>query len=403
MKFPRARKREAMATPLKALIVENSENDALLIADSLAQSGYAPDWQRVETAPQLTAALDSARAWDLVISDYSMPGFSGLHALAIYQRFGLDIPFLLVSGSIGEERAVEAMRSGVHDYIMKDRMQRLGPAVERELREAANRRERRKTMFENQRLNSQLLQLNDELRDKVDQLSRSHADLEQVTWAASHDLKEPVRIITTYSQLLLRQRPATTADEVEFAGYITDGAQRVTALLDGLLAYSRNLRAPADLSVHADAEKAARTAISHLASFIEERGAVIVVDALPSVGMEMEALVDVFAQLFLNAMSYSREGVPPRVHVGSTRSRNEIRVSVQDNGIGIKPEHQARIFELFRRLHGTESPGIGLGLPLSRRLIENYGGRLWLESQPGVGSTFHFTLAAVDKVSAATC
>lgn len=392
-----------MATPLKALIVENSENDALLIADSLAQAGYAPDWQQVETAPQLTAALDSATAWELIISDYSMPGFSGMQALAIYKRFGLDIPFLLVSGSIGEERAVEAMRSGVHDYIIKDRMQRLGPAVERELREAANRRERRKTILENQRLNSQLLQLNDELREKVDQLSRSRADLEQVTWAASHDLKEPVRIVTTYSQLLLRHRPATSSDEVEFASYITEGAERVTALLDGLLAYSRNLRAPADLSVHADAEKAARTAISHLASVIEERGASIVVDALPAVRMEMEALVDVFEQLFLNAISYGREGVPSRVQVSSRRSKNEIRVSVEDNGIGIKPEHQARVFELFRRLHGAESPGIGLGLPLSRRLIENYGGRLWLESEPAAGSTFYFTLAAADKVSVATC
>lgn len=383
-----------MATPLKVLIVENSENDALLIADCLSQAGYQVDWRQVETAPQLTAALDSGEPWDLVVSDYSMPGFSGLRALEIYKCTGLDIPFILVSGSVGEERAVEAMRSGVHDYIMKDRMQRLGPAVDRELREAANRRERRRAMDENQRLNTELL-------EKMELLSRTHADLEQVTWAASHDLKEPLRMVTTYSQLLLRRRSANTQDEVEFSGYITEGVERVTALIDGLLAYSRNLRAPADLSAHTDADAAARKALRNLAPMIEERSASIAVDSLPAVRIEPEALLEIFEQLLLNALEFSREGVPPRVHVTATRRNGEICFAVEDNGIGIKPEHHARVFELFRRLHGAEYPGIGVGLPLSKRLIENYGGRLWLESQPGLGSTFYFTLAAADKVSAA--
>src|SRR5580693_815108 len=141
--------------------------------------------------------------WDLIISDYSMPGFSGLAALKMYQQSGLDIPFILISGSIGEERAVEAMHSGVHDYIMKDRMQRLAPAVDRELREAANRKARRDAVNENQRLNSELLDVNKMLHEKIDQLSRSHADLAQMTWAASHDLKEPLRQISNYAQLLL--------------------------------------------------------------------------------------------------------------------------------------------------------------------------------------------------------
>lgn len=385
-----------MATPLRVLIVENSENDVLLIADCLSESGYQVDWQMVETAPQLTATLASGQPWDVVLSDYTMPGFSGLDALAIFKRSGLDIPFLLVSGSIGEERAVEAMRSGVDDYIMKDRMQRLGPAVERELRESANGRERRRAMDENGRLA-------EELREKVDLLSRSHADLEQVTWAASHDLKEPLRLVTTYAQLLLRRRPPTTPDEAEFVGYISEGVEKVTALLDGLLEYSRNLRAPADPLVHTDAGTAARKAIQNLTSMIEQRAARIVIDTLPSVRIELAALVDVFEQLFHNALTYARLGVPPLIQVSSTRNKNEIRFSVQDNGIGIEPEHQARIFELFRRLHGPERPGIGVGLPLSRRLIENYGGRLWLESEPGVGSTFFFTLTAADKVCVATC
>src|SRR5438309_1253368 len=154
-----------MATDLRVLIVENSENDAVLVADCLSQAGYSLDWQRVDSAQAFAAALAGSAPWDLILSDYAMPGFSGLSALEIYKRSGLDVPFLLISGSIGEERAVEAMRSGVHDYIMKDRMQRLIPAVQRELREAANRKNGRSTVDENRRLNSELVELNKALRE----------------------------------------------------------------------------------------------------------------------------------------------------------------------------------------------------------------------------------------------
>ena len=142
-------------TPLKVLIVENSENDAILMVDCLAQAGYDPAWTRVETAAAFVSSLAPPAEWDIILCDYSMPGFGGQRALKLYQQSGLDIPFILISGSIGEERAVEAMHSGVHDYIMKDRMQRLAPAVDRELREAANRKARRTAVDENQRLNSE--------------------------------------------------------------------------------------------------------------------------------------------------------------------------------------------------------------------------------------------------------
>ena len=386
-----------MATPLRVLIIENSENDALLIADCLSHAGYILDWRQVETSAQMAEALAPPKVWDLILSDYSMPEFSGLRALALYKQSGLDIPFLLISGSIGEERAVEAMRSGAHDYIMKDRMQRLGPAVDRELREAANRRERRQALNENQRLN-------DELRAQVELLSRSRADLEQVTWAASHDLKEPLRIVTSYSQLLVRRRANTTPDEAEFSRFIAEGVDRAAALIDGLLAYARNLRPPADLSVTAEAGAVARQALSNLAVVIEMLSASLVIDPLPAVRIAPAALLEVFEHLFRNALEYAGEGVQPRIHVSCARTENEsgfsVRFSVKDNGIGIKPEHHGKIFQLFRRLHGSEHPGIGVGLSLSKRLIENYGGRLWLESEPGAGSTFFFTLALAHNTAA---
>src|ERR1700722_19289952 len=181
----------AMPIPLRVLIVENCDDDAVLMVDCLAKSGYDLCWERAQSAEELAAALAPPHEWDLILSDYAMPGFGGMAALEICQSTGRDIPFILISGSVGEERAVEAMRCGAHDYIMKDRMQRLGPAVERELREAALRKERRTAVDENVRLGSELVVANAALTEKLDQLSRSRAHLEPVAWAAGHDLKEP--------------------------------------------------------------------------------------------------------------------------------------------------------------------------------------------------------------------
>ena len=143
-----------MGRTLRVLLIEDSEDDALLLLRELRRSGYEPDYERVDTAPGMEAALD-ARDWELVISDHSMPTFSSSAALEVLQRKGLDLPFIIVSGNIGEEVAVAAMRAGAHDYIMKGNLARLGAAIERELREAEGRREKRRaeeryrSIFEN--------------------------------------------------------------------------------------------------------------------------------------------------------------------------------------------------------------------------------------------------------------
>ena len=129
--------------PLSVLVVDDTPTDAELLMHELAAAGYSPDWKRVADAAAMRAELTEG-TWDLIVSDYAMPGFSGMEALEIFKRSELDIPFLLVSGNVDEEVAVEAMRAGAHDYLAKDRLARLGPAVTRELREAALRRDRRR-------------------------------------------------------------------------------------------------------------------------------------------------------------------------------------------------------------------------------------------------------------------
>src|SRR5687768_14009466 len=129
-----------MSVPLKALIVEDSEEDAELLLFALNKAGYAPTARRVDNAREMEAAL-SQDTWDLIISDYVLPQFSGLEALEIVQRKGVDTPFIIVSGKIGEEVAVQALKAGAHDYLLKDRLTRIGPAIERELREAVLRKQ----------------------------------------------------------------------------------------------------------------------------------------------------------------------------------------------------------------------------------------------------------------------
>lgn len=354
------------------------------MVEYLRRYGYDPDWTRVETASEFEAAL-TAEPWDAVLSDYNMSGFTGLDALEIYQRTGLDIPFILVSGSIGEERAVDAMRRGAHDYIIKDRVQRLAPAVERELRECVTRRERREA-------NLELRRLNRELQESMMLLTRSTADLKQFTFAASHDLQEPLRTVSNYAQLLVRRHAGSAVtEEAEFAGFITDAVERMRDLIQGIIAYSDAGRNPQRQGV-ADAQDVAEDARMMLADRIEACGATVEIGPLPRVRMERKPLLQVFRSLLGNALKYRRADVPPQIAISAEQENGLACFAVADNGIGIEEAYRERIFELFRRLHGTDYPGIGLGLALAKRLVETHQGRIWVESTPGEGSTFYFIL-----------
>jgi signal transduction histidine kinase len=377
--------------PLKLLIAENYEDDAILMVAQLQSYGFDPDWTRVESVRDFEAAL-AQPGFELVLSDHNMHGFTGIDALRIYLKSGLDIPFILVSGSVGEARAVEAMRMGAHDYIIKDRIQRLGPAVERALHEAATRQAKRAA-------DAELARLHLELQDKMTQLARSHADLEQFTSAASHDLSEPLRTVTSYTQLLVRRYPTPNPESNELITIIWQAVERMRDLTEGLIAYSSAGRksadgsgAPSGVAQTCNAAQAAEDARALLAGAAGESGAEIVIDPLPPAAIERRALRQVFQHLISNAIKYRRTGQPLRIAISAAKQTGGVEFTVADNGIGIEPKHQEHIFTLFRRLHGNEYPGIGLGLAVAKRIVEHAGGSIWVESIPGAGSTFRFTL-----------
>jgi signal transduction histidine kinase len=235
----------------------------------------------------------------------------------------------------------------------------------------------------------------EQLRQASLNLQRSNTDLEQFAYVASHDLFEPLRMVTSYLQLLRQQyRERLDQQADEFIDFAIDGAQRMEALIHDLLAYSRvDSRGRSFEPV--DCQLALKTALVNLKVAIEESPAKIIHGELPNVFGDRVQVTQVFQNLIGNALKF-RSHDPPRVELGASRREKDWVFSVKDNGIGIDPKDFDRVFVIFQRLHTRqEYPGTGIGLSLCKKIIERHGGRIWIESTPGQGSTFFFTLPAL--------
>ena len=231
------------------------------------------------------------------------------------------------------------------------------------------------------------------LVQQAEQLARSNSDLQQFAYVTSHDLQEPLRTIASFSQILTkRYRGKLDADADEFIGFITSGVYRMQAVIDDLLAYSRIVNQPGTTAVQARLSEVVEWARQNLRRSIEENNATVTCDDLPAVEGDRVELVQLFQNLLSNAIKYRRPDTPPEIHVGAERRDGEWLVSVRDNGMGFDPAYREHIFALFKRLHGSDVPGTGIGLTICRTIVERHGGRIWAESNPGKGTTFFFTL-----------
>jgi PAS domain S-box-containing protein len=230
------------------------------------------------------------------------------------------------------------------------------------------------------------------LKVRSEELARSNRDLEQFAYVASHDLQEPLRMVTSYVQLLARRYIGKLdSDADDFIRFAVDGAIRMWKLINDLLTYSRVGTRGKELEP-TDCEMVLNQSLSNLKVAIEDNGAVVTHDPLPTVTGDNPELVELFQNLIGNAIKF-RGDEPPRVHVSASRNGNEWTFSVRDNGIGIAPEYAERIFVIFQRLHSREEyPGTGIGLAISQKIVERHGGRIWMESEPEKGTTFYFTL-----------
>jgi len=221
---------------------------------------------------------------------------------------------------------------------------------------------------------------------------RHHEELRQFAYVVSHDLREPVRMIVSYTQLLERRYLAQLdADAAEFMQYISDATTRVDRLLADLLTYSHQFRDPDRPLELVDAEGALQGALLTLDPEISASGAAITNDPLPPVPFDFAQLNQLFRQLISNAIKF-RSDKPPRVHISASDVGDAIQFSVRDNGVGIDPRYREQIFGVFKRLHGREVPGTGIGLAICKRIVDQCGGRVWVEPATEQGSIFHFTI-----------
>jgi light-regulated signal transduction histidine kinase (bacteriophytochrome) len=217
--------------------------------------------------------------------------------------------------------------------------------------------------------------------------------LEQFAYSASHDLQEPLRIASAFSELLQDKFGGKLGGEGdEFIRYIVDASARMQQLLRDLRTFSQASKLTQDQVPNVDAGEVLRRTISNMKSAIDDSNAVITHGELPVVAMHEFQLVQLFQNIISNAIRY-RSQTSPLIHVDAKCSDNKCTFSIRDNGIGIDPQYKEQIFGIFKRLHTTaDYPGTGMGLAICQRIVERLGGRIWVESEPGRGSTFYFTL-----------
>lgn len=243
--------------------------------------------------------------------------------------------------------------------------------------------------------------LEEEREQALEELARSNQELEHFAHIVSHDLQEPLRMVTSFLDLLARRyQDRLDADADEFIGYAVDGANRMQTLIRDLLTYAR-VGTRGEPLKPTDSKAVVDRILSYLQLTIQETAATVTYAALPTVMADETQLGQVFQNLIGNALKF-RGTEPPRIEISARRQGDMWAFSVRDNGIGIDPRQAERIFQIFQRLHTREEyPGTGIGLALCKKIVERHGGQIWVESQPGQGATFRFTLPAVDEYSVA--
>jgi signal transduction histidine kinase len=363
-------------TPLRLLLVEDFEDDALLVLRELRKGGYSVSPLRVESSEEFDRALDSG-TWDVIIADYSLPSFDGLAAFARVQLRGLDIPFIIVSGTIGEDTAVAAMKAGVHDFLLKDRMVRLVPAVARELREAKLRQERR-------RMQEQLL-----MSDRL-------ASLGTLAASVAHEINNPLASLLLDLDFGLREAQAVgvSAEGSQALESALDCADRIREIVRDIKIFSRpETQAFGPTDLHRVIDSSLRLAWNHVfhsARLTKDYGEV------PFVHASEARLGQILLNLVINAAQALPAGLSSEheIRVVTRREGNAgVRVEVHDTGPGIPPELRERIFEPFFTTK-AQGVGTGLGLSICRRLVTEMGGSIGVEPGAGRGCVFWVRLKA---------
>ncbi len=323
------------------------------------------------------------RDFAVILMDVSMPELDGFETATLIRdrdRSRHTPIIFLTAISKSEQFVAKGYTTGAVDYIFKPFVPEILCAKVSIFVDLFNKTEQ---------LRHQARRLEEINRE----LERSNAELQQFAYVASHDLKEPLRKIASFSDLLeSRLKDGLDARGKEYLHFIVDGVDRMQSLIDDLLEYSRVGRGERPLQ-RVELEHVAERAAADLSVAIRESGASVTWGKLPAVVGDAQELGQLLLNLIGNALKF--HSGPPRVRIeGETRARDVV-ISVRDEGIGIDPAYHDRIFSLFKRLHSRDKyPGTGIGLAICKKVVEHHGGKIWVESEPGKGATFFFTIAA---------
>jgi len=373
---------------LHLLILEDSPDDAELAVKELERQGFIVEWSRVETEKAFQEAINKNP--DLILADYSLPSFDGMSALKMQQKMASEIPLIIISGKIGEEVAVKCIKSGATDYVLKDRLFRLGPVVKRALEEAQEHQARKRA---EEALRKAYYELEIRVKDRTAQLRAVNEELKAFVYSVSHDLRAPLRAIDGFSKILLEDyRDTLDRKGQHYLRRIRVSVQNMNRLIDDLLGLSRIGRRQMNRRM-INLENVVKRAYNLLEDVWKDRKVNFTVHRCPPVFADPHLMQIVFVNLLSNALKFTRDCVIAEIEVGYKRKDNRTVFFLRDNGIGFDMKYANRLFTLFQRLHHRqEYEGTGIGLAIVQRIIHRHGGQIWAESAPGSGATFYFTL-----------
>lgn len=433
----------------KVLVVEDSELQAELLRRILTDAGH--DVTLGKNGKEGLEILRSERP-TLIISDILMPVMDGyIMCRAVKDNKNLkDIPVMLLTVLTDAEDIIKGLEAGADYFVTKPfdpeyLVQKIKSLLEGQIRLVQERKfieieytgkyykihsdpeqilklllsTYENAVLQNKKLNQlqvELKLLNETLEEKVkertaelmveiserkkteqelketlDELKLSNADLQQFAYVASHDLSESLRMVSSYVQLLSHKyRDKLDEEANQYIDFAVQGVVHLRAMLDSLLEYSR-IETGHESFKPTSCEDILTGVLNSLNVFIQENKVEITHDALPTILADGAQISRVFQNLISNSIKFRKEE-PPRIHISAVEREQDWLFSVRDNGIGIDPQFKDRIFTLFQRLQGKKYPGTGIGLTLSKRIVERHGGRIWVESELGKGATFYFTI-----------
>jgi len=376
-----------MGVPIRVLMVEDSEDDAVLLARELRRGGYEPTSLRVDSEEAMRIALNQGK-WDIVICDYSLPYFSGMKALKLLRETSSEAPFIFVSGTIGEDAAVAALKQGAQDYLLKDNLKRLIPAVQRELLEVEHRRQRSR------------------LEKEIQQLQKFEA-ISRLAGGVAHDFNNLLGIITACTEML---RSNVDPETSEYVDNIREAANRGASLTRQLLAFSRRQHVQQTQVQVLDLNERLKDMTKLLRPLM---GDDVEITLLPgSATAIVEADPGHLDQIVVNLAVNARDAMPhggkliietsaiefdevfAREHPPMTAGRY-VMLAISDNGIGMSEETRSRIFEPFFTTKDI-GKGTGLGLATVYGIVKQSGGHIWVYSELDRGTTFKIYLPCAD-------